>query len=380
MITTLGLKNFKAFASAEIPTGRYTLLSGLNSTGKSTVLHALALLRQSNLDRTMVHSEFHDSLMLNGELIELGSGQDALHENYLSEGPDADPIIGLSLDVARIGRASWQASYLRDSSELQIRYSAIDPMLRNSFHMVTLFNSGFQYLRADRINPAVTFPKSRDRISSLGFLGTHGEYTVDFLRQRQDDPVSHSALHHPAAASARLLDQVEAWMSEVCPGVKIQPTAIEQTDLVRLSFQFTRTGQPTTNPYRPTNVGFGLTYVLPVVLACLTAQPNAMLLLENPEAHLHPRGQSAMARLTCAAAASGAQLVVETHSDHVLNGVRLSVKNGLLEPDDVVLDYFSHGETGVEIINPVVDSDGMVSQWPAGFFDEWDHAIDKLLD
>jgi hypothetical protein len=51
-------------------------------------------------------------------------------------------------------------------------------------------------------------------------------------------------------------------------------------------------GQPTTNPYRPTNVGFGLTYVLPVVLACLTAQPDAMLLLENPEAHLHPRGQS----------------------------------------------------------------------------------------
>jgi predicted ATPase len=87
-----------------------------------------------------------------------------------------------------------------------------------------------------------------------------------------------------------------------------------------------------------------------------------------------------MARLTCAAAASGAQIVVETHSDHVLNGVRLSVKQGLLKPDDVVLDYFSRGPTGIEIINPVLDTDGMVSQWPPGFFDEWDRAIDELLD
>jgi predicted ATPase len=378
VITKLGLTNFKAFASAEIPMGRYTLLSGLNSAGKSTVLQALAVLRQSNLKLAGVTSG--DALVLNGELVELGSGQDALHENYLVEGPGADPEIGLSLNVTGPGTISWKASYLRDASELPIDRPSGDSSLLGALDMATLFNSGFQYLRADRINPAVTFPKSRDRAASLGFLGTHGEYAVDFLAHHQDDPVPNPALHHPVAASSRLLDQVEAWMSEICPGVKIQATAIEQTDLVRLGFQFTRPGQPTTNPYRPTNVGFGLTYVLPVVLACLTAQPDAMLLLENPEAHLHPRGQSVMARLTCAAAATGAQLVVETHSDHVLNGVRLSVKQGLLKPGDVVLDYFSRGPTGIEIINPVLDTDGMVSQWPSGFFDEWDRAIDELLD
>lgn len=380
MITTLGLANFKAFASAEIPMGRYTLLSGLNSAGKSTVLQALALLRQSNLKLAAVRVSSGDALVLNGELVELGSGQDALHENYLVERPGADPKIGLSLGVTGPGLVRWQASYLRDASELPLDPPSGDPSLLGTLDMATLFNSGFQYLRADRINPAVTFPKSWDRADRLGFLGTHGEYAVDFLLHHQDAPVPSPALHHPAAASSRLLDQVEAWMSEICPGVKIQATDIEQTDLVRLGFQFTRAGQPTTRPYRPTNVGFGLTYAFPVVLACLTAQPDAMLLLENPEAHLHPRGQSVMARLTCAAAAVGAQLVVETHSDHVLNGVRLSVKQGLLKPDDVVLDYFSRNPTGIEIINPVVDSGGMVSQWPPGFFDEWDRAIDELLD
>jgi predicted ATPase len=380
MITMLGLANFKAFASAEIPMGRYTLLSGLNSAGKSTVLQALAVLRQSNLKLSAAGVSSGDSLVLNGELVELGSGQDALHESYLLERPGADPTIGLSLSVPGPGLVSWRASYLRDASELPIDRPSGDPSLLEALDMVTLFNNGFQYLRADRINPAVTFPKSRDRATNLGFLGTHGEYAVDFLLHHQGDPVPSAALHHPAAASARLLDQVEAWMSEICPGVKIQATDIEQTDLVRLGFHFTRAGQPRTNSYRPTNVGFGLTYALPVVLACLTAQPDAMLLLENPEAHLHPRGQSVMARLTCAASANGAQLVVETHSDHVLNGVRLSVKQGLLKPDDVVLDYFSRGPEGIEIINPVLDTDGMVSQWPPGFFDEWDRAIDELLE
>ena len=380
MITTLGLTNFKAFASAEIPMGRYTLLSGLNSSGKSTVLQALALLRQSNLKLAGVRVGSGDALVLDGELVELGSGQDALHEDYVLESPGTIPKIGLSLGVTGPSLVRWQASYLRDANELPIDLPLGDPSLLGALDMATLFNRGFQYLRADRINPAVTFPKSWERAASIGFLGTHGEFAVDFLLHHQDDPVPNPALHHKAAASSRLLDQVEAWMSEICPGVKIQATAIEQTDLVKLGFQFTRAGQPMTNLYRPTNVGFGLTYVLPMVLACLSAQPDAMLLLENPEAHLHPHGQSVMARLTCAAAASGAQLVVETHSDHVLNGVRLAVKHSLLRPDDVVLDYFSRGTAGIEIIKPVLDTDGMVSQWPPGFFDEWDRAIDELLD
>lgn len=169
-------------------------------------------------------------------------------------------------------------------------------------------------------------------------------------------------------------------MQVICPGVKLQASAIEGTDLVRLGFQFRRSGEPSTRYYRPTNVGFGLTYVLPMVVACLTARPGAMILIENPEAHVHPRGQTALARLTCAASAAGAQLVVETHSDHILNGVRLSVKDSLLASEDVVLHYFRRGPRGVEIVTPSVGPDGMLSEWPDGFFDEWDRSLDQLLD
>ncbi|GAA1469874.1 hypothetical protein GCM10009603_67420 [Nocardiopsis exhalans] len=115
-------------------------------------------------------------------------------------------------------------------------------------------------------------------------------------------------------------------------------------------------------------------------MACLTAKPGALLLLENPEAHLHPRGQTQIAFLLARAASAGAQLIVETHSDHILNGLRLAVKEGELPPESVALHYFRNQGTGAtEITSPAIGPDGMLSQWPDGFFDEWDNAVLRLL-
>ncbi|MGK5497420.1 AAA family ATPase [Streptomyces sp. URMC 125] len=100
------------------------------------------------------------------------------------------------------------------------------------------------------------------------------------------------------------------------------------------------------------------------MVACLTATPESLILLENPEAHLHPKGQSRMAALLSAAAATGAQLIVETHRDHVLNGVRIAVKQGALQPQDTVVHYFSGNGAGAEFVTPRIDRDGMLEQWP----------------
>jgi predicted ATPase len=382
VIDHLKITNFKAFASADIRLAPYTLLSGLNSSGKSTILQALALLRQGKSSLQDMDGE--GGLPLNGELVELGTGRDVLHEDYTAE-PGAEAEIGFRL-AADVGNPyECRVRYGKDDDYLSLSYlypstldeAQVSPDIRIAF---TLFNDGFQYLRADRISPAVTYPRSELMSVRRQFLGSRGEYTVDYLWHYQDKPVQFAALHHHAGASPRLLDQTEAWMNEICPGVRIQAAAIEQTDLVRLGFQFTRSHQLTSETRRPTNVGFGLAYVLPVIIACLTATPGSMILLENPEAHLHPRGQSAMARLTCAAASVGAQLVVETHSDHILNGVRLSVKHEILPADDVVLHYFKRDDDGIHIVSPAIGADGMLSEWPPGFFDEWDRSLDQLLD
>ena len=79
-------------------------------------------------------------------------------------------------------------------------------------------------------------------------------------------------------------------------------------------------------------------------MALLSAKRGTLVLLENPEAHLHPQGQVRIGELIARTAASGVQILVETHSDHVLNGIRLAVHAGKIEPDQVKLQYFKRGE------------------------------------
>ncbi|MFI2288836.1 DUF3696 domain-containing protein [Streptomyces niveus] len=368
MITRLTLINFKAFRSLGLPLGPLTLLTGLNSSGKSSVLQALALLRQSadNVAR---------GLLLNGELVELGSARDVLHDDFgPADDPDTDaPVVGFVVDVGKpfefVGLYDPEEPD-EDVMQMRVRGGTL-PFLA----------APFQYLHADRITPAVTYPRSRQVAIDRGFLGVRGEHTVNFLRHYGEKEVPDGPLRHPDASSPQLRDQTAAWMQELCPGVNLQASAIEGTDFVRLSYGFGGTaGINATRRRRPTNVGFGLTYALPIVVACLTATPESLILLENPEAHLHPKGQSRMAALISAAAATGAQLVVETHSDHVLNGVRIAVKHEVLRPEGTVVHFFRGNGSGAEVITPGIDKDGMLAQWPEGFFDEWENSLDQLLD
>ncbi|MFE9646433.1 DUF3696 domain-containing protein [Streptomyces sp. NPDC006365] len=387
MIDRLTLTNFKAFQHADIPLGPLTLLTGLNSSGKSTVLQALALLRQSwtsgNIDISIsgpVNRGEEAGLLLNGEFVGLGTGQDVLHEDFAGD----EPRITLAVSEEPY-RYEWTAGYAPEQNLLPLKLVEVPlteegPNAPRDETAVAprYFTDGFQYLHADRITPTERYPRDHHMAVRRGFLGIRGEHTVNFLRHHAGDEVPEGPLRHRRAASSRLLDQVAAWMRELCPGVHIKTEVIEATDSVRLSYGFGNAPKPTQR--RPTNVGFGLTYALPIVVACLSARPGSLVLLENPEAHLHPRGQTAMAQLAAASAAQGAQLVVETHSDHVLNGMRLAVKRGVLPADQAVVHYFRNDGAGAQVITPKIDADGLLDQWPEGFFDELDHTLDQLLD
>jgi predicted ATPase len=382
VINHIKLINFKAFRRLELPLGPLTLLTGLNSSGKSSVLQALGLLRQSYETQMLIRAKrAGGGLLLNGDLVALGTAQDVLHEDFgpVEELPAvSEPLVGFVIEEDGEQR-TWAAAY-------DIRHPDQDVMpLAEGSVRAHLAEQPFQYLHADRITPAVTYPRSHQIAIARGFLGVRGEHTVNFLRHHTEQEVPQEVpdgpLRHRAATSPQLLDQTIAWMQELCPGVNIETDPIEGTDSVRLSYGFGGTaGINATRRRRPTNVGFGLTYALPVVVACLTATPESLILLENPEAHLHPKGQSRMAALLSASAATGAQLIVETHSDHVLNGVRIAVKQGVLQPEDAVVHYFRGNGAGTEVVTPRIDKDGMVEQWPEGFFDEWENSLDQLLD
>ena len=131
--------------------------------------------------------------------------------------------------------------------------------------------------------------------------------------------------------------------------------------------------------HRPVHTGFGLTQVLPIVVAVLSAERDALLLVENPEVHLHPAGQARMGAFLAEAAAAGVQVLVESHSDHVLNGIRRAVKAGLLEPNDAALHFFSPRSVDApQVQTPTMDTDGRLDFWPDGFFDQLDKDLSAL--
>ena len=118
------------------------------------------------------------------------------------------------------------------------------------------------------------------------------------------------------------------------------------------------------------DVGFGVSQALPVVVALSAAQPGQMVYIEQPEIHLHPRAQLAMAGLLARAAGRGVRVVVETHSSILLLGIQSLVAKGeVLRPSDVGLHWFERdANTGASrVTSDGLDSSGAFDNWPEDF-------------
>lgn len=368
MIRSLRLQNFKCFEDQSLELAALTLLSGLNGMGKSSVLQALLLLRQSYQQGLLQKM----GLALNGDLLRLGTASDALYEGAEEE------KIGFALVLSDGKEGKWHFNYNREADVLDL---ASPPVASEVFES-SLFRDDFHYLQAERIGPRTSFEMSDLLVRQHRQLGTSGEYTAHFLSVFGRHDIPNDALNHQRSESLKLRDQVEAWVGEVSPGTRLHFTPHAGMDLVNLQYSFVR-GQQVSNPYRSTNVGFGITYTLPILVAILSSVSGALLLLENPEAHLHPKGQVSIGDLMARAASCGVQILVETHSDHVLNGIRLAVHAGRLHPNDVRLHFFGQregdGQLRNEIVSPRIDRNGRIDRWPDGFFDEWDKSLEALL-
>jgi predicted ATPase len=378
MLKSIRLHNFKSAKDLSVRTSSLTVLAGLNGSGKSTALQALALIKQSlGVDDTNLR------LHLRGPLVQMGRCEDVFFENSNDD--------ELAFEVITSN------GNIRLSCQRQV---GVDTMPLNAKGELTLAQlsqniSHFQYIQADRLVPATQYEYASTPDQEAGWLGCRGEFTVDYLAKHSTDKVSQSrafphdalgvseALYKQVAPTEGLIDQVAGWLQQLSPGVLLRTLDLESADAVSLRFEYTGVNLDSgSRARRPSNVGFGLTYSLPVVVACLAAPKGALLLLENPEAHLHPQGQAALGQLLARCAADGVQIIVETHSDHVLNGIRLAVKSQLIAASDVSLQYFvrdvESGESSLQ--SPQIMPDGQLMEWPEGFFDQWDRSLDALLD
>lgn len=367
MIRSIELTNFKCFEQQRIVLKPLTLLAGLNSSGKSTIIQALLLLRQSYLENLLPQT----GLTLNGKLTQLGTAKDVLFEEA-----DVDEI-GFDLADDLPATLKLRLGYQKESDILALSECESS----GDIWKTSLFDDDFQYLRAERIGPRTSFEMSDYEVRHHRQIGSSGEFTAHFLSLFGSKMVELQGLRHQSASGGTLQSQVEAWMTEISPGVRLNVKRYSEMDLMTFSVTYSLGHQVASSEYRPTNVGFGITYALPIVVSVLSARPGSLLAVENPEAHLHPRGQVKMGELLSLAAAAGIQVVIETHSDHVLNGIRLAVHEKKTAPTDVAL-YHSRWESGGKspsVTLLTMDENGRLPEWPEGFFDEMEQSLDRLL-
>lgn len=382
MLRKLELTNFKSAENLSLSLSSLTILAGLNGSGKSSVLQAIALMKQSyDIDNSCTQ------LVLDGSILSLGYGADVLYE--------AAPEDNLALKVI-----TDQGEELAWAGMVETSRDCIPITFTGDVNAVGSLFSGFQFIQANRIVPDKQYRLASSRQRDQGSLGSHGEFTIDFLSRNGDFHVSKGRLYprgqlksnvevermDSIAPTAVLPDAVSAWLQLLSPGARAIAENVELSSSASLRFEYKGYNSVirdvAARQHRPSHVGFGLTYSLPIIVACLSAPPGSVLLLENPEAHLHPRGQSALGLLLALCANDGVQIIVETHSDHLLNGIRIASKQDRIKSNAVTSHFFTRNvETGIsEVISPVLLSGGRFSEWPAGFFDEWSNALDDLLD
>lgn len=371
MIRYLQIENFKSLQKAAIPIERLNLFFGMNGTGKSSVIQSLLLLRQSYWTRD--RRKLID-LTINGDLCNLGTTADILCTEAENE------KIRLVAGFEKDNRVDATFSYPKNLLPLGVmKIQNPDDALVPFADREALFGSGFCYLAADHISPMTEYSAMKWVRDSINPLGAHGEYAVPFLAVEGDTFKVPEDLCLESGKTNRLFDQVSAWMGLISPGVRVSARYVPFEEKAKLDISYVGKKLESA-PFLPVNVGFGVPYVLPLLVALLTSEKEGLILIENPESHLHPKGQSAMGSLIAKVANYGAQIICESHSDHLINGIRVAVREGKLQSKDLSVIFFDQdNERLTKTFEITVDRNGTLSDYPTGLLDEWGTQMSALL-
>ncbi|WP_083457107.1 AAA family ATPase [Sandaracinus amylolyticus] len=210
-------------------------------------------------------------------------------------------------------------------------------------------------------------------------VGARGEAVVNFLAAHGSSSDARPMPPQPGSAwqseDVPLITAISAWASWI--GVARD---IEVVDAGKYGRGVRVTGFGGSVSDLP-HVGTGLSQVLPILALCLAVPRDSTILLEQPELHLHPSAQTRMATFFNACAASGRQIVIETHSDHIINGLRLDVARGWVDPSNglAMLSFAPTETSGTSVVRVEIDRDGVLTDWPPGFFDEADTVLAEML-
>lgn len=331
----LSILNFKSIKHLEFDLKNLTILTGLNSSGKSSFIDSIRMLNRVHLGKAPF-------------LQDQGKFDDLLCEWF-----EKKKII------------EFNFSYQEKNCSLEINEKE---HICKGFFPLELF-----YVGADRIGAQIY---SRDFLegtekNDFTLLGN----ALNYFNEHKSDIIKREILPDNKEDKA-LIYALEDWMRLISLTSQIDVKSYSDIDLLSL----------TINTRRTSNVGFGISYVFPIILSLLVTanRTDSLLIIENPEAHIHPRGQSILGELIAMVASSGTNIILETHSDHILSGIRIATKEKKIDPANISTLFFELREgKGQEFITSCqqihLDKNGRFNNWPEGFFDQFDIDLERLL-
>ncbi len=336
------IENYKCIGDYEIRLPQLTVLTGYNSSGKSSIIDVLRILRWAA-----------ELMGDNGPAFQKQHGMKFIDvrdpEDLIRRGEDHVRISG------RFGEIDMKASPSQGQAVTAVDFDK-DRMPG------WLISDDFAYLSAERTGPRWESPLPEGEVR---YCGPHGEYAAKRLFDISVTfPKIDLARRSPGTKGDNFQIQVDSWMSYIFGDVSFKSSPLKDYQgriMVR---------QPMGTFGAPA-VGFGYVYALPIVIDGLTIPYGSMLMVENPEAHLHPKAQSNIGYFLGVIAAAGVKVVVETHSEHVVNGMRRAALSGLgLEPNEMLIYFFGEKMQGFNPVPITMDDEGELSDFPVDFFDQ----------
>lgn len=432
MLTQIKLTNFKCFKQETIfPLSKFNLLTGVNGSGKSTLLQSLLLMRQS-----IEYDAYTTQLVLNGSCVNLGNFDEVRNrevsvrepiffELFIKNINNFEGLIryqlesghdGMSLSIPKIeiqqhpllevpifpkGIKTYSLHYQPEKNLYQLsnkearvfRLIKLVPYYSYSTNPLTQDDSQpsilhkdeqdnfdyfsfrdkqdqdslnlekIHYISSDRIGPQELYEKTL--LPKFAHVDAIGRFAISLLHHMSGQLVDERLCLGEDAKT--LMTQTEAWLGKI-----LTPLRLEVLPLTRNTLEL-RIGHA-----KPSNVGFGYSTILPIIISGLIAKPGEKLIVENPEIHLHPKAQSALIQFLVAVANTGVQVFVESHSDHVLNALRIAVlRTKLLAEDVSILSFQANVQEPVNQLP--IQKDGRIETWPTDFFDQMDNDLNALL-
>lgn len=353
MIHSLYVKDFKSIDEFDFSLKKINLFVGPNSSGKTSAIRALLLgvdnicnlQTPHKMSSTFVPSEaFKDARNF---VTNAKSYQIKIDDLDLNFKPADDTLVNTNVEIDSVGNLSEKENLF----------------LKN-------LKRNFLYLPANRI---VDYSDSKiNPRPDENALGLHGEFIIDYFQQNKDSVALPEIIREDKSTNT-FAGQVNYWLKKLT-GYGMDVVFDDSKYVVRYVDRYL-------HKIHPNNVGTGVGFIAGVLIACFAGALNGgYIVIENPEIHLHPSAQADLTDFFSLIAKTDAQLFIESHSDHIFNGIRRLLHSRNLQLNDVGIFNFRLEDIGSTSISEIaLSQEGGVPDYVPGLFEQFDKDLDSIL-